>query len=111
MRIHVAALGLALLFAGAAPAAVSSEGRNPPGGAGQPAAPIVVDCAHPALPGLRQVAELTERNNAGQVHALRARLMLEAGRACRRAGVGQVQLVREMPARAQDGPRIADAAR
>lgn len=54
---------------------------------------LLIDCERPALPDQHAVARLTGIDNLGQVYAVRARLMADAGRACQRAGAQQVRIV------------------
>lgn len=53
---------------------------------------IMIDCARPALPGQREVGELTGQANFSQVYVTRARLMAEVRRACQRPGITRVML-------------------
>ena len=55
---------------------------------------IVIDCANVTLPTLRQVGELLDQHNAGQIYASRSRLMGEARRDCK-GGAQRVVLVVE----------------
>lgn len=79
----------------------------PSAGAASPtqATDLRVDCAHPALPSQRAVAEFAGVANFSQAYALRERLMLDVQRACKR-GAGQVRLVREVQP-ADGGPTVA----
>lgn len=54
---------------------------------------LLIDCAHPVLPDQQAVARLTGLDNLGQVYAVRARLMADAGRACHRDGAQRVRIV------------------
>jgi len=54
---------------------------------------FVADCAHPVLPGQREVAEWTGLHNFGQAYAARDRLMLGIARACQAPGIERVQVV------------------
>lgn len=69
---------------------------------------FVADCSSPRLPSQREVGEWTGLHNFGQVYAAREHLMAEIGRACRRRGVGRVQVV--MHPLPQDEPRIVAVA-
>lgn len=69
---------------------------------------IVIDCAHVGLPTLRQVGELLDQHNAGQIHASRSRLLANARRDCKR-GADRVVLVTD-PARDARRARLAQQA-
>lgn len=90
---------LSLLVAGAAgcaPVAFAGEAQPLPQ---VQAVQYVFDCTAPrALPTQREVGEWTGQNNFAQVYETRQKLMAEVTRACNRAGIEQVQLVREQPA-------------
>lgn len=90
MNAHTAIASLALLAAALAPS-TSIAGEASAGVA------IVIDCARPALPSQREVGQMLEQSNFSQVYASRARLMAEARRACQRARVAHVRVVREAP--------------
>src|SRR4051794_9728413 len=53
----------------------------------------VADCGHRALPSQRQVGEWTGQHNFSQVYATRQQLMAGIGRACRKDGIEQVQVL------------------
>ena len=73
--------------------AAALAGPDPAAGSG-----ILVSCQTRALPSLRQVSDLTGQFNSYQLHATRARLMAEAGRACQRPGIARVRLLPAWPA-------------
>ncbi len=65
--------------------------------AAAPQAPaLTVDCARPSLPSQKAVAEFAGIANFTEAYAARKRLMLDVQRACKRGGVEQVRLVREV---------------
>ncbi|KRD72484.1 hypothetical protein [Lysobacter sp. Root983] len=68
-------------------------------------ATLLIDCARPALPDQQAVARLTGIDNLGQAYAVRARLMVDVGRACRRAGAQRVSIV--LAPQAVDARRLA----
>lgn len=72
---------------------------------------ITIDCAQPALPSQRAFARLTGIDNAGQAYDARARLMVQAQRACQ-GGAALVQVVNAPSATAPGTPLArADRAR
>ena len=89
-RTHFAILSLLASFGFASVHATEAP-------AGEPS--LVIDCAKPALPSQREVAEMTGQYNFSQVYATRARLMAEAHRACQREGIARVRLVMAPPVR------------
>lgn len=54
---------------------------------------IAIDCDRPVPPTQKEVGELADQHNAGQVYATRQRVMAEVRRACQREGIGGVLLV------------------
>lgn len=62
------------------------------------ASALTVDCARPSLPSQRAVAEFAGIANFTEAYAARKRLMLDVQRACKRGGVEQVRLVRDVRA-------------
>jgi hypothetical protein len=53
---------------------------------------ITVDCARPSLPSQQDIARLTGVDNFGQAYRARARLMVDAQRACQ-SPIAKVRLV------------------
>lgn len=87
------------LFAALLPlAGIASPSQAPPA--------LLLDCARPALPNQRAIAEFAGVASFSQTYALRERLMQDVRRACKR-GAGQVRLVRE--SRAGSEPAVAVA--
>lgn len=66
-------------------------------GSDAPPSRIVIDCAQPKLPSQREVGELLDQHNFGQVYASRAALMAEARRACLRGPVRAKRVAFEIP--------------
>ncbi|MEO6076624.1 MAG: hypothetical protein ABIP56_07440 [Dokdonella sp.] len=64
--------------------------------------PMIIDCAHPALPSQQDVARFTGIDNFAQAYATRARLLQQTSRECRR-GVASVTLVLQ-PLDSDNGP-------
>lgn len=89
---------LSLLVAeasGCAPSAVAGEARSLPQ---VQAIQYVFECAAPrALPSQRQVGEWAGQHNFAQVYETRQKLMAEVARACNKAGIERVNLVRQVP--------------
>ena len=79
-----------LLAAGVLPALAQDDVPSLPA---VQAVRFVADCAHPALPRQREVADWTGLDNFGQVYAARGRLMLGIARACQAPGVERVRVV------------------
>ena len=73
------------------------------------AARFVADCAHPVLPGQREVGEWTGWNDPGQAYAARDRLMHDIARACQRAGITHMRVVATADARARPDRRVVVA--
>ncbi|KRA17071.1 hypothetical protein [Lysobacter sp. Root604] len=94
MKLTVLSLATALALA------ASPAFATPP-----QAAALSIDCARPALPDQQAVARLTGIDNLGQAYAVRARLMADVGRACRRAGAQRVRIV--LAEQAGDARRLA----
>ena len=105
-KFFILSSSLSVLVAGAAgcaPAAFAGEAQPLPQ---VQAVQYVFDCTAPrALPSQREVGEWTGQHNFAQVYETRQKLMAEVARACNRAGIEQVQLVREQPATADRAGR------
>lgn len=87
---------MAIDTAGRVPAAVAGEVRSSPQ---VKAVQHAFDCqAKRALPSQREVGEWVGQHNFVQVYDTRQKLMAVVGRACLKAGIKQVRLVRERPA-------------
>ena len=87
---------IAIDTAGWAPAAVAGETQSLPRAQ---AVQHVFDCqAKRALPSQREIGEWAGQHNFTQAYDTRRKLMAVVGRACLKAGVRQVRLVRDRPA-------------
>ena len=122
MNIKLICIGLSLAglpASSCAPAAIAGELPQAVQGEDAPSLPpvratgFVSECARRTLPSQRQVGEWTGLQNFGQVYAAREEVMADIGRACRKPGIGRVQVVtRPQPAReAQDLVAVALQAR
>lgn len=95
-RLFQASLFLMATAAGPVPAAVAGEVQSSPQAQ---AVQYVFDCqAKRALPSQREIGEWAGQHSFAQVYDTRQKLMAVVGRACLKAGVRQVRLVRDRPA-------------
>ncbi|HKR76208.1 MAG TPA: hypothetical protein VJR95_06055 [Rhodanobacter sp.] len=86
---------VAIDTAGRAPAAVAGEVQSLPQAQ---AVQHVFDCkAKRTLPSQREVGEWAGQHSFAQVYDTRQKLMAAVGRACLKAGIKQVRLVRDRP--------------
>ena len=100
-------LSLSVLLAAAAAAAPVHAAGPVPSLPPVQAVRFVADCAHPVLPGQREVAAWTGLHNLGQAYAARGRLMLGIARACRAPGIERVRVVTAAGAAPASGRRVA----
>lgn len=92
MNTHARMIEAALLAA-VAMAFVPARAANPDPVPDPAPERIAIDCDDPVPPSQREVGELADQHNIGQVYATRQRVMAEVRRACQREGISAVLLV------------------